>query len=843
METNKIYDPKKIETKWRQFWADNSVYTWDPDQPRENTFVIDTPPPTVSGTLHMGHIFSYTQTDFIARYQRMKGKTVYYPIGFDDNGLPTERLVEKITNTNVNIVGRPEFIKKCQDIVEKEEIKFRDLFESIALSIDWSLQYQTIGYHCKKISQLSFLDLYNKNLVYKQMQPTFWDPVDRTALAQADIVEKELPSTMNYIIFETENSGPITIATTRPELIPAAVAIFYHPDDVRYQYLANTKAITPLFGTIIPILPNNDVKMQKGTGLVMCSTFGDAADVSWWKKYSLPLRIIIDSTGKIIIPNDTKICQAAFNKISGLTIVAARKKIISMLSEKKLLQEQIPVIHQVKCAERSGSPMEILVTPQWFIKILDHKKEFLEKANECNWYPKNMKIRMDQWINGLNWDWCISRQRFFGVSFPVWYSKRLGEEGRIIVADEADLPVDPLIDLPRGYDRSEVFAETDVMDTWATSSLTPQINSHGISDHLVLDDDRHQKLFPADLRPQAHEIIRSWAFYTIVKSCLHQNTIPWKNVMVSGWCLASDKDKMSKSKGNIISPVGLINMYGADVVRYWASTAKLGNDIIYSEKIMTIGRRLTIKLLNATKFVSTHLNTLENPLPFLDMIANKTIYAKMDLWLLAKLSKTIEEVDQKFSIFEYYSAKTCIEQFFWNDFCDNYLEIIKNRVYDNLDKNPNGKLSAIYTLYYTIDSIIKLFAPFMPFITEELYQTYFRKYSNIISVHSIGNWPKIYYLDQESETIGEYAINILDTVRKIKTNKKMSQKTQISELIIGANNGAIDANILEPILEDLAATTNTLKISLIQDNNILTDYNLKEQIVTNDEYFIVSIKC
>ncbi|XWV24541.1 valine tRNA-ligase [Tupanvirus deep ocean] len=847
------YDIKSVEKKWQKYWFDNDIYRWDQDQPKENTFVVDTPPPTVSGTLHMGHIFSYTQTDFITRFQRMKGKTVYYPMGFDDNGLPTERLVEKTKNIKAHDMTREDFIDICENVVLMEETKFRELFKSIGLSVDWKEEYHTISNFSMKISQMSFLDLFNKNRVYRQMEPTYWDTVDGTALAKADLEDIEMPATMNEIIFTTTSGEKIIIATTRPELIPAAVAVFYHPTDERYQHLHGQNAIVPLFGTIVPIIADDGVKMDKGTGLVMCSTFGDQTDIMWWRKHKLPLRVIISKNGKICNLDrmgsddwpsvNSSEAEINANKIRDLDVVTARKRVISMLNNEKLLLKQTAIKHTVKCAERSKAPIEILVTLQWFIKLLDQKEQLQEKANQCNWHPPHMKHKIDQWINGLDWDWCISRQRYFGIPFPIWYSKREGEEGKILLPKLGDLPVDPLVDLPAGYLREEVDAETDVMDTWATSSVTPQLNSRAINNENAVDLARHQKLFPADLRPQAHEIIRTWAFYTIAKAHLHQNSVPWHNLMISGWCLAPDGDKMAKSKGNIISPVELIDKYGADVVRYWASTAKLGTDIAYSEKIMALGKRLVTKLWNASKFVSTHINLVKDSKQSLDeLIANKTIYEAMDLWILAKLQTTIKMVTSEFNNFEYHDARLLTEKFFWHDFCDNYLEIVKNRAYDAANKNPKGKLSAAYTLYHCLKTIIKLFAPYLPFITEELYQMYF--INDEKSVHCCGTWPNMngLHIDYYYSNLGNAGISILNTVRKMKANKKLSQKTIIKQLIInyGQNEIAqwtvskgtapieklVEFDDLAHIIPDLASVVNAENVILnagTSDDKLLTD--------------------
>lgn len=474
----KNYNFIESEKKWQRIWQEKQIYAYDKNIAKDDTFVVDTPPPTVSGQLHIGHVYSYTQTDFIVRFQRMMGKNIFYPMGCDGNGLPTERLVEKQRQVKAYNMGREEFIKICNEVVASEEEKFRRLFNHIALSVDWSLEYQTISPLSRKISQMSFLDLVKKGEVYRNNQPILWDPVDGTALAQADIEDQEQTSFMNYITFNTEANDEFTIATTRPELLPACVAVFYHPDDKHYQHLAGKFAVTPLFNVKVPLLADSLVQPDKGTGLVMCCTFGDQTDIIWWKTHNLPLNTIITKKGIIDFPHEIG--------IDGLKIKEARSKIIDILKEQKLLIKQEEITQTVKCAERSGAPLEVLTVPQWFVKTISHKEDLLKRASELNWHPKNMKIRLENWINAISWDWCISRQRYFGVPFPVWYSKRVGEEGKILYADISQLPVDPLKDLPIGYSKDEVEPELDVMDTWATSSVSPQLSTWGISDEFAV---------------------------------------------------------------------------------------------------------------------------------------------------------------------------------------------------------------------------------------------------------------------------------------------------------------------------------------------------------------------
>jgi valyl-tRNA synthetase len=826
------YNYSEIAQKWQTYWQEHCTYKWDSTKLRKDNFVIDTPPPTVSGLLHMGHIFSYTQTDFIARYQRMKGKNVFYPMGFDDNGLPTERLVEKVRKIKARDLPREEFRKVCMEVVEESEKEFEALFNSISVSVDWSQKFQTVSKHSATISQMSFLDLHEKGHVYRSLEPTIWDPVDRTALAQTDLEDRELSSVMNEIKFLTEDDKEIRIATTRPELLPACVAILFNPGDKRHQNLKNKFAISPLFGVKVPIIEDTAVEIDKGTGLVMCCTFGDATDIDWWRKHKLPTRVIIDHGGRVklkdklndpLFPFKSPAIEEFFEKLDNKKIKEAREIIIEILQKKGLLLSQTNVQHSVKCAERSKAPVEMLVSPQWFIKVLDKKNELVQKANECTWHPEFMKHRIENWINGLKWDWCISRQRYFGVPFPVWYSKKQGEEGKVIVATMEQLPVDPTIDLPHGYTKDEVIADTDIMDTWATSAVTPQINSHAISDKFALDIDRHHKLFPADMRPQSHEIIRTWTFGTITKAMMHENTIPWQNIMISGWVLAADKTKMSKSKGNIVTPMGLIKEKGADVVRYWASSSKLGNDVTYSEEMFKTGKKLTTKLWNAAKFVSLHLQEIN-----LDSIDIKSAAKySIDKWLLSRLHLAVKKATEELEKFEYCNAREAIEDFFWNDFCDNYLELVKVRIYDKDGKNRIGQKSATTTAAFALEVLLKLFAPFLPNITEELYDLI---YDRNQSIHSIGNWPdyNVIPYNKADEERGKNIVCIIDLVRRFKTEQQISLRTPLAQLNVISKK---TKDYFGDAAQDLQNVTNAEKLLFNEkiDNKLTKSFMIKDK--------------
>lgn len=821
-EFPKKYKHKDAEARFLDAWENHGVYYWDESQPREANFVIDTPPPTVSGTLHMGHVFSYAQADFVARYQRMKGKNVFYPMGFDDNGLPTERLVEKTKKIRAHTLPREEFIAVCEEISEEARTAYRALFNSIALSVDSRQEYHTISSASRKISQLSFLHLLENGAAYRKIQPMFWDPADRTAIAQAEAEEKEKPSHFSDIEFTVKETGEkLAIGTTRPELLAACGAVFFHPEDARYTHLEGKTAISPLFGVSVPLLADDLVKQDKGTGLVMCCTFGDETDMQWQRIHDLPLRVIIGRDGKIthldglgiahpetndVWPSvlDTGVLQERTQRLQGLTVNAARAESLKMLEESGQLIKSEAITHSVKCAERSGAPLEILPTEQWFLRITDKKDALKAKAAECKWHPAFMKTRVDQWIDGLSWDWCISRQRYFGVPFPIWYSLRPSEEGKILTASHDQLPVNPLVDLPEGYNADEVVPEKDVMDTWATSSISPQLNAKGIAPGYMVDEERYTKLFPADIRPQAHEIIRTWAFYTLAKAHLHSDTIPWKNLMISGWCLAADKTKMSKSKGNVVTPVELIHEKSADAVRYWASTSRLGADTAYSEDTIKIGSKLVNKLFNACKFVSLHIERVDGiPDSAAYLVKNGLITETADIWALDALRDTIEKASEAFERYEYCEARTHIEKFFWHIFCDNYLEYIKVRAYGEAEGiTPEARMSAIYTVYHCVETVLRLFAPFLPFITEELYQILFadKTGAGFTSVHAQNMWPKASDFPQNTNASasGAAAVAVVEAVRKMKAERNVSIKTPLDILTITGDRS-------EPLLQGFTA--------------------------------------
>ena len=812
------YQHSEIEKKWMQYWESQSIFKWNPNVSRANTFVVDTPPPTVSGSLHVGHVFSYTHTDIIARFQRMRGKNIMYPMGWDDNGLPTERRVQNkfaITcnpdlpyeqnwkpedskdakNDRKQEVSRRNFIEACQFVTSEDEKAFEDLWRNLALSVDWKEQYSTIGEHCRKVSQFSFLDLAKKGLVYTADAPTMWDVTYQTALAQADIEDREKEGAFHDIRFDIEAGEDFVISTTRPELLVSCIAVVAHPEDQRYQALFGKFAITPLFSARVPILASEHADPTKGTGILMVCTFGDAADVEWWKKSDFVIKQAINREGRFIKIDfnsgpfasiQPEVALSNYALILGKRVKQARTATVELLKANgNLLGEPRPIKHPVKFYEKGEEPLEFVVTRQWFIKLLDFKKELLEQGRKISWNPEHMKHRYDNWVEGLSYDWCISRQRFFGVPFPVWYP--ISSEGQIqyeapIFAQT--LPADPLSEAAPGYSEAQrgqaggFIGDPDVMDTWATSSLTPQIVSH-----WGLDSERHKKVFPADIRPQSHEIIRTWAFYTIAKAYLHENEIPWKNVVISGWILDPDRKKMSKSKGNVVTPQHLLEQYSADAVRYWAARARLGVDTAYDESIFKIGLKLSTKLFNASKFVISQIQAYEQEVGPIDSVKHKTV---LDLSFLSRLVSTIENSTKSLEAFDYAQALQEVEGLFWN-FCDSYLELVKTRAYQG---DASGRASAVSTLDLTLKTFLRLFAPFLPYICEEVWSWRYSDKSIDVSGKSIhiSNWPKIDELGLENKSINsdpfDLATVLLAKIHHSKSTAQKSLKWPVNKLIV-----------------------------------------------------------
>ncbi len=771
------YDHARHEQEAQKLWRNEKVFNYTPDASKQ-VFSIDTPPPTVSGSLHVGHVYSYTHADLVARYKRLKGFNVFYPMGFDDNGLPTERFVEKKNATKAHLMKRSDFIELCLRETETVEKLFEDLWQRLGLSIDWSTAYSTISAPVRRVAQAGFLDLYKKGLVYRKEEPALYCTTCRTSVAQAELDSIEVGTTFNNITFTTQDGEKLVIATTRPELLPACVAVFYHPEDSRYKHLQGTFAMTPVFEKLVRIMPDEKVDPAKGTGLVMCCTFGDVTDIHWFKTYKLPFVQIIGLDGKF---------ASAAGPLAGLNVHDARKKVLELLVQNEALVEQKSITHSVNTHERCKQEIEYQILSQWFVKILEHKEEFLARAEEINWYPAFMKTRYRDWVSNLNWDWCISRQRFFGIPFPVWHCASCNH---VIVPDESMLPLDPQETMYPGgrcpaCKGTNLQADTDVMDTWNTSGHTPHILTNWPDAQRA---DRAGVQMPLSMRPQAHDIIRTWAFYTIVKAHYHNNSIPWKDIVISGHVLAGKGEKISKSKENSkMTPEGLLSTYPADVIRYWSACGRLGADTAFSENQLKIGQRLVTKLWNAFRFISEHVD-LQN-------VATASLHDPLNQWLLDSLSSAYARYQTAFDAYEYQAALEAAEGFFWKDFCDNYLELVKDQFFNPDKYTATMRAETQFTLCEAGFALLQLFAPFMPHLTEALYQQLYRSKEQTISLHQTLLDNKRYgHVFAESSKLMNTVLEIVARVRKLKSEKQISLKTELAQLTLH-----VDAAMVEQI--------------------------------------------
>lgn len=810
---SKKYNAKESEKKWQEFWDKNKVYEFD-DNSDKKIFSIDTPPPTVNGKIHIGHIFSYSQAEFIARYKRMTGHKVFYPFGFDDNGLPTERLVEKKRGIKAHQTSREEFIKFCLEETGELEKQFRNLFSSFGFSCDWNYEYSTISEKARIISQRSFLELYKNNQVYFSEAPALWCTECQTAIAQAELETKEIPSKFNYLRFYFEGSKDfIEIATTRPELLASCQCIFINPEDKRCNDLLGRKVVVPIFNFTVPIMTDEKVDMEKGSGLVMCCTFGDVTDLEWFKKHNLTFKESILTNGRM-----SSIC----GKYEGMKVKNAREEIIKDLISQGYMIKQDDILHNVATHERCGTPMEITIKKQWFIDILSKKDSYIDAGNKINWYPSHMRARYTNWIENLEWDWCISRQRYFGVPFPVWYCK---DCGKVIVADEKDLPVNPLKDNPSKTCEcgcQEFIPENDVLDTWATSSVTPFINLNWYDDKSFMSD----KL-PMSLRPNAHDIIRTWDFYTIVKSLYHTNKIPWENVMISGHVMANKNEKISKRKGNSkMEPLTLLETYSADVVRLWAATGSLGNDILFSEEEFRNKNKLVNKIFNASKFVLMHLEGFEknsdngekvqlNPFD----VNDKVTLLPMDNWIISKFNDVYRRYKSHLEKYEVGLGLVDIEKFFW-EFCDDYIEIVKNRLYKPEIYGEESRKSGLYACYHVLFGMLKCFAIYIPHITEEIYQSYYRNVEKNISLHQcqMGDIKGLTENDCYLE-YGNKVVEIISAARRYKSENNISLKAEIDSISVVTPN----PEKLKLAETDIASTCSCKSVNFTESETFSVD--------------------
>lgn len=832
-----------LEQKLTSRWAETKTYAFDEKTTREQVYSIDTPPPTASGSLHVGHMFSYTQTDVIARYKRMAGKNVFYPLGWDDNGLPTERRVQNYYGVLCDPaiaydpdfkapekpaknqrdwprISRGNFIELCEELATEDEKVFEQLFTTLGLSVDWSRTYRTIDAHSRKVSQLAFLKDLEAGNAYMAEAPTMWDITFRTAVAQAELEDKEREGAYHRISFHRPDGEKVWIETTRPELLPACVALVAHPDDERYQPLFGTKVTSPLFGVEVEVKAHPLAQPDKGAGIAMVCTFGDTTDVTWWRELQLDTRALIGRDGRFAKETPEWITSAEgrerYERMAGATVFSAQKAVVEMLVETGEMEgEPKKIMHPVKFYEKGDKPLEIVASRQWYIRNggrdADRREKLIERGREMNWHPAFMRSRYENWVEGLNGDWLISRQRFFGVPFPVWY--KLDAEGEPdyenpILPDAASLPVDPASEVPAGYTEDQrgvaggFIADPDVLDTWATSSLTPQIATG-----WGVDDDLHSKTFPMDLRPQGHDIIRTWLFSTAVRAETLAGSVPWHNTALSGWILDPDRKKMSKSKGNVVVPNDVLDKYGSDAVRYWAASARLGADTAYDEGQMKIGRRLAIKLLNASKFV-LNLGATQDSVITSEQQA-QVVTNELDRSLLARLATLVEEATRAFENYEYARALQISETFFWS-FTDDYVELIKDRAYGA--RGEEEQASVLAALATTLDAMLRLFAPFMPFATDEVWSWW-----RAGSVHR-APWPTA---EGYSAVVNGADAEVLPTVglalgglRKSKSEAKVKQRTEVKVATITADASSIAR--VRAGEADLKAAGNVAELNLVE---------------------------
>jgi valyl-tRNA synthetase len=831
-----------LEAKWSPQWEADGTHAFKRSSAtRENIYSIDTPPPTASGSLHIGHVFSYTHMDLAARYQRMRGRSIFYPMGWDDNGLPTERRVQNYYGVRCDPslpyvdgyvppleggegssgkaadqvpVSRRNFIELCERLTIEDEKQFEALWRDLGLSVDWSLTYRTIGDESQRVAQQMILNNLARGEAYQADAPTLWDVTFRTAVAQAELEDKEQPAAYHRLAFHGADGNDIHIETTRPELLAACVALVAHPDDERYQGLFGTTVTTPLFGVEVPIVAHHLAQKDKGSGIAMICTFGDVTDVIWWRELDLPNRTIIGADGRLVAEAPEVITGAGrelYAELAGKTVFSAKARIVELLKESgEMIGDAKPIVHQVKFFEKGDKPLEIISTRQWYIangaRDPQLRERLVSAGKDINFVPDHMRVRYENWVGGLTGDWLISRQRFFGVPIPVWYELDAnGEKGAVIVPASDALPIDPTSDVPEGYteaDRGTRFVgEVDIMDTWATSSLTPQIAGGWGSDPELFD-----LVFPYSLRSQGQDIIRTWLFTTVLRAELEHGTVPWKNAGISGFIVDPDRKKMSKSKGNVVTPAAMLEAHGSDAVRYWAASSRLGTDAAFdpqNPKQIKIGRRLAIKVLNAAKFVYSFPAA---PLTSGSMHA-------LDADMLAELDRVVAAATAAFDEYDHAKALEVTEHFFWV-FCDDYLELVKERAYGA--STPEGQASAALALQMAIDVMLRLLAPFIPFATEEVWS-----WTNHGSVHT-APWP-VAHATQPTGLL-RLSSEALIAIRRAKTDAKASQKTEVTSATITG------PALLEAGIDDLKAVGRIAAVTFVESDTVsVSDIVLAEQ--------------
>ena len=861
-----------LENKWGAQWADHKLYQFDTDTERAAVYSIDTPPPTVSGSLHVGHVFSYTHTDVIARYKRMRGMNVFYPMGWDDNGLPTERRVQNyygvrcdpslpydpdfvpphdggdgksIKYADQQPISRRNFIELCWKLTAEDEKQFEHLWRYLGLSVDWEQNYQTIGAKAQKVAQAAFLKNLERGEAYQSQAPGLWDVTFQTAVAQAELEARDYPGSYHKLNFHlSDGEGDVAIETTRPELLPACVALIAHPDDERYQPLFGKTVTSPIFGVELPVLPHPLAEMDKGAGIAMCCTFGDVTDVQWWRDLQLPLRNILRKDGRLLAETPEWITTdegvAMYEQMGGKTTFSARKALVEQLKATgEMVGDEQPTMRKTNFFEKGDKPLEIVMSRQWYIRNggsayeeangKDLRENLVNRGKELAFHPDFMRVRYENWVQGLNTDWLVSRQRFFGVPLPLWY--KVTESGdvdydSVITPSFDQLPVDPTTDVPEGYTEDQrgvpggFQGEVDIMDTWATSSLTPQIAGGWLTDEKLFES-----VYPMDVRPQGQDIIRTWLFSTMVRAHLQFGEIPWKHAAISGWILDPDHKKMSKSKGNVVTPMGLLEKHGSDAVRYWAASARLGTDAAFDEQQMKIGRRLAMKVLNASKFA---MQTAGEGAPMnLDPTA---VTEPLDRSMLAELARVVEQATKALESYDHTKALEVTETCFWT-FCDDYLELVKERAYDRdgeiaAQEGGEAKVaSARAALDIAIDVFVRLLAPVLPYATEEVWSWY-----RTGSVHR-APWPVAEELDAAAgdADILNAASAALIALRKVKTEQKVAQRSEYLHATLTVPAESLEAT--QAVTKDLAATSHITGEFTIVAGEVeapaVTDFELK----------------
>ena len=844
-----------LEGRWDAAWEEHGTYRFDRTKTRDEVFSIDTPPPTVSGSLHVGHVFSYTHTDTVARYQRMRGSEVFYPMGWDDNGLPTERRVQNYYGVRCDPslphdptfeapadAGDPQAIKKrreinisrrnfvdlCHRLTAEDEKAFEALWRHLGLSVDWSQTYATIDERSQRLAQRAFLGNLARGEAYQMEAPSLWDVTFRTAVAQAELEDRDRPGTYHKLIFHAADGSDVQIATTRPELLVSCVALVAHPDDERYRPMFGHCVTTPVFGVEVPVLAHELADPEKGTGIAMICTFGDTTDVTWWRELDLPVRAVIDRSGRFAREApafvETEAGLAAYERLAGKTVFSAQEEMAAILNETgEVVGDPEPITHPVKFFEKGDKPLEIVTSRQWYItnggRNSDLQGALIARGDEMAWHPPYMQARYTNWIEGLNGDWLISRQRFFGVPLPLWYA--LDDAGEPvydepITPDPADLPIDPASDTAPGYTEDQrgqpngFMGDPDVMDTWATSSLSPQIACGWDG-----DDDLFSRTYPMDMRPQAHDIIRTWLFSTAVRSHLEEDAAPWRHCALSGWVLDPDRKKMSKSKGNVVTPMGLLEQYGSDAVRYWAASGRPGTDTAFDDGKMKIGRRLAIKILNASRFVLGFGSDSDQA----GSIDASAVTNPLDQAMLASLANLVNEATTAFEGFDYARSLERTETFFWS-FTDDYVELVKSRAYEG---DEAGAASARNSLRMALSTVLRLFAPILPFVTEEVWFWWQEG-----SIHRQA-WPDADEIRAAAgngdPAVAEVAAAALAELRRHKTNAKRSLVTPVVAATITDTADRLD--LLRRALTDVAAAARAKHIDLCEGDSLSAQVELE----------------